>query len=148
MNSLDDRCCEFQDTRKKVVTEENKRKHIGNNPEAKEIARYRVDGCLQKDPSSRCDFLLLLTEDRRAVLIELKGSDVNHGFGQLLASCNFLTEKLPGYRFQARLISSKNPSPKLRLSNEKKLRDRLKKLNGDFREEDLRKQSRKLEETL
>ena len=67
----------------KIKIEENKRKAIFENPQRQAIEVSRVDGCLIKS-GIRCDNLV--SDESVSVLIELKGSDVNHACNQLFTA--------------------------------------------------------------
>lgn len=67
-----------------VQVEENKRKATFRNPDRSPYSVARVDNCLITD-GQRCDYMVS-HDGVCSVLIELKGTDVEHACKQLLAS--------------------------------------------------------------
>lgn len=144
MGNLDVECRDINDRRKKVVSKEKSRSHIGLNPQSKLIQRYKVDGCLLDVSQSKCDYLLLV--DETAYYIELKGSDREKGCHQLLETIHVLQRRIQKETTEARLVVSRSPKPKVPGLNERRLRVLLKKLNGAG--EYLRIQSQSMTEDL
>ena len=67
-----------------VKVEENKRKAVFKNSDCEVFKISKIDGCLITD-GPRADYLV--TKDKCcSVLIELKGTDVNHACEQLFSS--------------------------------------------------------------
>jgi hypothetical protein len=92
----------------KIKVEENKRKAIFNNPLNELYEVSIVDGCLVKE-GIRCDSLVT-KKDCLSVLIELKGTNVQHACNQLFAAVshpnvNPLIDKKVGFL----VICSKYP---------------------------------------
>lgn len=134
-----DDCIDILDNRKTIVTEENGRKHILNNPEGRRICRYRVDGCLISE-GNKCDFMVVVhtlkeSDGLEAIfLVELKGSDLVHAIRQIDHVVEYLASKhLIVNSVQARIILSKTPGPAINSSHEIKLKKKLKNLGGNLR---------------
>ena len=71
-------------THSRIKVEENKRKAIFRNPQNDVYKVSVIDGCLVKD-GVRSDFLVS-KPDTASVIVELKGTDVEHACDQLFAS--------------------------------------------------------------
>lgn len=76
--------CTTNVTHSNVKVEENRRKAVFKNPQQKNYTVSKIDDCLITQ-GLRCDYLISETDDA-SVLIELKGTDVDHACEQLLAS--------------------------------------------------------------
>lgn len=55
------------------------------NPNRKEFHCVEVDNCLEFS-GKKCDWLLIISNSFSAIFFELKGSDINHAFKQLINS--------------------------------------------------------------
>ena len=100
---------------KSFVSEENRRKHIGDNPNGSYCRRYRVDGHILKDADGKkCDFLLVNDAGKDAYFIELKGSEIDDAPKQIEAAIDALKDSLPGYFFFQRIICSKAGTHKMK----------------------------------
>lgn len=128
---FDKECLEFYDRRKMASVEELGKELRVENESEKEIAVYRVDGCLIQQ-NQCCDYLLLIIEDKCAYFIKLKGSHIEKAIKQLNASIDKFYPKLSTYKINAWIISSKARTPALRSSHMIKLKQRLKKLKGSL----------------
>ena len=71
------------------------------------VTQYQIDGCVIRDTGARCDFLLMNEDKRNAYLIELKGSDIEHGIEQLEATAKRLRKELSPYALKYRLVHSR-----------------------------------------
>jgi hypothetical protein len=142
-------CNEFCDTRRTVVVRDtrNPQEYRVTNSSSKELCKIRVDGCLIK-AGKKCDYLILSCEDKLAFFVELKGQDLIEALGQIDASITRLIPKMPDFKFYARIVLNKNPTPDINSSVEIKLKKRLKKLNGDNSLELIKYKSRVLEESV
>ena len=60
-----------------IISEENGRKHIGENPTGYQVTHYRVDGVIFVNETA-CDYILINEDESKkiAYLIELKGCRV------------------------------------------------------------------------
>lgn len=91
-----------------IVSKEQGRVHRANNPQGRsKVSHYRIDGYVIQGGTIRCDFLLMNDDSADAYLIELKGSDIEHGLEQLEATALYLQAELNGYRVKYRLIHSR-----------------------------------------
>ena len=74
-----------------IVSKEQGRVHRANNPQGRsKVSHYRIDGYVIQGGTIRCDFLLMNDDSADAYLIELKGSDIEHGLEQLEATALYL----------------------------------------------------------
>lgn len=112
---------------KTVAAEEGKVFRIANKSK-KAICRVRIDGCLIKSKSTKkCDFLFKVCESERYLLVELKGSNVEDGFAQLISTFRHLKDKLgvePGH-VEGFIVSTRVPRAanlKVRRSKEQTLK--------------------------
>lgn len=106
LNNYDSICGE----RQSIIVSRDKhqrREHRANNNRGCRVYQYKVDGVIIKDSSLKCDFLLLNDDYPAAYLIELKGSDIEHGIEQLEATKQFLQRELSGYPIRFRLVYSR-----------------------------------------
>src|SRR4051812_27602069 len=71
-------------THSSVKVEENKSRAVFSNPDRREYAVTKIDGCLVTE-GRRADYVVT-KEERVSVLVELKGVDVSHACDQLFAS--------------------------------------------------------------
>ena len=97
----------------KTVAKEKKKEFRIENKSHKTICRVQVDGCLIDDRSTkRCDFLFKICETERYVLVELKGSNVEDAFPQLINTHRYLREKLniTTEQCEAVIVSTRVPS--------------------------------------
>lgn len=101
-------------TQSKFVSEENKRRHIGNNKNRLHCRRYRVDGyILTAQDGKKCDYLLLNDDGKDAYFIELKGSLIDDAPEQIDATIEALKDSLEDYYFFRRIICSKAGTHKM-----------------------------------
>ncbi|MCO6492422.1 MAG: hypothetical protein J5I98_28655 [Phaeodactylibacter sp.] len=145
---FDDNSCEkFSDKRKIISLEETKGiKYKGINDNRKKVTCIRVDGCIIVETDKKCDFLLLECQTKTAFFIELKGSDLIKAVRQVRHTIEVILPKLQENNFSrvnARIILSRDPTPKIKSNEIKYLEQLLKKLRGN-----LKKQSRLLEEKI
>lgn len=146
----ENKCTRYCDRRQEVVVEENKITYKLINPSKKEVCKIRVDDCLIKDNQKKCDYLILCCTDQVAILVELKGGNIEDAFPQLDGAINFLLPHLKDFKLCVRIIGSKVRTPALQSTAEKKLRKKLKTLNQRYSQKisDYLLSSVKLEEKL
>lgn len=84
-----------------------RREHRANNENRKRVRHYKIDGCVIRDDSTRCDYLLINEDQRYAYLIELKGSDIEHALEQLETTAVRLRTDLQVYTVKFRLVYSR-----------------------------------------
>ena len=124
------------DDRRIVVLKEPResRQYRMENPTAKELVAYRIDGGLiGSNDVLKCDNGIY-TEEDALYLIELKGADYIHALEQLLSTISILLERpqIKVSRLNARIVLSKVRVPDIIPSQEKKLLAQVRKRNGDF----------------
>jgi hypothetical protein len=125
-------CTEFCDDRAIIVAKDqgNKQEYRASNKRKRHCCKIRIDDCFIKK-GERCDFMMGLNcADKTAYFIELKGSDLVKSFRQINAAVDKLLNQLYSFKIYARSIISKAASPALDSTEEKKLRKKLKKING------------------
>lgn len=99
------------------VSEENKRRHVGENPDKLFCRLYKVDGyILASQTGKRCDYLLVNDEGKDAYFVELKGVHIDDAIEQIDATIEALENSLVGYFFFRRIICSKAGTHKLKSS--------------------------------
>lgn len=146
----ENQCTRYCDWRQEVVAKENKTTYKLINLSKKEVCKIRVDDCLIKDNQKKCDYLILSCTDQVAILVELKGGNIEDAFPQLDGAINFLLPYLKDFKLCVRIIGSKVRTPALQSTAEKKLRKKLKTLNQRYSQKisDYLLSSVKLEEKL
>lgn len=142
-------CKEFCDQRKTVVVRDtaNRQEYRVSNISSKELCKIKVDGCLIKE-GEKCDYLILDCQDKLAFFVELKGQDLVKALGQIDTSISRLIPEMLDFKFYARIVLNKNPTPDINSSIEIKLKKRLKKLNSDNSLELIKYKSKVLEESI
>lgn len=108
-------------TDSKVLVEENGKKAVFLNTSRKKFLRVQIDGCLIRNATA-CDWLVVMAKNG-AVLVELKGKDVEHALIQLEATMKHIvgTNKYPS-RIAALVVCSgvpKHPSFDTKLQRSK-----------------------------
>lgn len=103
-----------------VVCKEKGRKYVLNNISEKYIRKIHVDGNLIKT-GVRCDYAVDIFDGESVYLIELKGSDKEHAFEQLLATLDFFQKNYETKKYFCRAVLSRTRSPNLIGKNEKLL---------------------------
>lgn len=85
-------CSEVSNNPVVVVSECGRRFEI-RNPNRETINKVKVDGCLIDDHRERCDYLFEIgSACYCAVYVELKGSDIDKAFNQLIATLGYLSQ--------------------------------------------------------
>jgi hypothetical protein len=84
---IDKRCIEVVRHRK-IKVEENGKSAVVLNPKAEKFIRVQVDGCAQTD-GIKADWAI--ERARAAVIVELKGGNVQHGADQVLSTARHWT---------------------------------------------------------
>ncbi len=101
---------------------ENKKSYYAKNENRLVGCRLQIDGKLYTTDSQKCDFGLLL-EDNRFYLIECKGIDLNHALDQLLTTSELLKKDYQGcnFDFYYRIVAKKGfPTASTKLQNFKR----------------------------
>lgn len=130
---------------KKVISikELGKEYRLTNTSECM-VLKTHVDGDLYTDADGKkCDYMLSSKVFETAILIELKGSDVEKAAEQLLSTYAELKVKYGYSRYYGRIIPSKVPAPDLKKNGYKRLSGLLKMAGGN-----LKVKEKKLEESL
>ncbi len=131
------------DTRSRVLFEENKMKYIGNNPQRKQVQRYDIDGGMFNSERKKCDKALVIPDDKTTYFIELKGCDLKKAATQISETITILREKISGHTVHGRIICSRIPKPDIRSTQVVKLQQELLRYNGK-----LEKNSKVIEENI
>jgi hypothetical protein len=106
------------DTRQSVNFDENGRKYQGNNKGSKRVIRYQIDGYILNDSDDeKCDNAFLLPDEKKAYLIELKGSDLKKAADQIYTTLERLKNHLTNCNVHGRIVCSHIPKPDLRSTN-------------------------------
>jgi hypothetical protein len=91
--------------RKLIVCEEKRSKITFHNVTGETVAKIRVDGCVIPDNTvKKCDCLLLYAALKKAVLVELKGREVETAIEQLSATLDNEIIKIPLAQYEKRLM--------------------------------------------
>ncbi|MBL7648079.1 MAG: hypothetical protein JNK74_17995 [Candidatus Hydrogenedentes bacterium] len=110
--NIPDECIETRNDRL-IVTEEEKRKLVIDNPAMKTVRRIAVDRCVFKGDSTskRCDYILEISVPLQSVFyLELKGSKIDHGIEQLAVTLGHFRERHGDATKKCILVASKVPS--------------------------------------
>ena len=66
-----------------------------DNPTNLDICCIKIDGCLIKGDSSKCDYLFVHSPPTKYKFVELKSkSEISHAYTQIVSSINQLSDKL------------------------------------------------------
>lgn len=117
-----------------IRDKKGKSKYCIHNPNSKQIIIYIVDGCIDLT-GKRCDYLILVKSDLKAILLELKGSHLLKAIKQISQTLEFLLCHLDGYHISGRIVLTKVHSPNLQTVDYIRLKKRFRKLGGDLRQE-------------
>lgn len=104
----------------------NKQYHKGQNVDRSYVTHYQIDGVVIKN-GSRCDFLLINEDKKRAYLIELKGSDLVKAAEQLEATEKVLKNELQEYDMRYRIVANKCKTQEIQSSAYRKYQIKWKK---------------------
>jgi hypothetical protein len=105
-------CTEIKGKRKVFTAKEEGKVYTLNNNLSLEIAKVRIDGCVFNELTKKCDWLFLV-ENKKAIFVELKGSDIKGGIKQLHATYDRLRNRLGNRIVWFRLcIGEKNSVPR------------------------------------
>lgn len=118
---------------KKIVAQEKKSKFVLNNPGGKKVCKIKYDGCYDKSKEKKCDFLLLVCEEKneKAFFIELKGQNFTQALKQIQKSIDNEIRILKGFEIHARIVVTRFNAPNYQNTPEyKKLFKMIKKTGG------------------
>ena len=137
------------DCSKDVPLREPKEKRLYRllNNSGKEIVVYKIDGgIINNDEVQKCDNGIY-TEDNLLILVELKGTDLDHALDQISSAINILLKQpsVKVERLNARIVLSKVRVPDMLSTKEKKLKQLLQKSYGGG---DYKKKSQVLVDTI
>ena len=77
-----------------VAQEKGKEFRIIKNQNQR-VCKVQVDGCLINDNNiNKCDFMFYICDTEKLLLIELKGTDIEHAVSQLIQTKGFFKQKL------------------------------------------------------
>ena len=100
--------CFDNTTVSRIKFEEKGRCAVILNPDREEYTRARVDGCLIRDALA-ADWVVT-KPDIGDVVIELKGSDVDHAIDQITATIDYwISERLRCGKLSALIVCAKYP---------------------------------------
>lgn len=134
--------------RKSIISlQVNGRKYVAQNPNGKLVHEYHdLDTRPYFQYKYPCvDYLLYIEEDQRTYLIELKGSDIEHAYEQVLSTFKVLRTKtqVSANKTKGRIVLSRVSGPDLRTGSVKKSIIECEKLGLE-----VLRQSRTLKETI
>lgn len=99
-------CLCYCDVRSIAKMQENGKKYCLHNENREKIAVFHVDGgMLDSNEIIKCDYLMIV-ENKVAVFVELKGTNLAHAFKQILNSVEELEDDLLEYALCARIVTS------------------------------------------
>lgn len=101
-----DKCSETVND--KIIKFEEKRSALRlKNPERKKVKKTRVDGCLIKGENKKCDWLA--SYENNAILIELKGQDIEYAVTQLEVTLRKIKDHYREQKILCVIVSTKVP---------------------------------------
>ena len=101
----------------------NSQCHIAHNPKKSYVTHYKIDGVVLLS-GNKCDYLVMNETEKRAFLIELKGSDLCYAAKQLENTAKSLEKSLATYALHFRIIANKCKTQEIESSEFKKSRMR------------------------
>ena len=134
MNDLNFDYCSEVTNNKKIAVSENGRKLTVNNPDQKGVIKIEVDGCLIDNDRERCDYLFEVIipdiKDKEtknietAIYVELKGSDIEKAFKQIMATLGYLVDRHRHINKECFIVASRVPKASVKTQE---LAEKLKK---------------------
>ncbi len=143
------------DKRSLIKLEENKIEYIATNTDSKTICCYKTDTGKEAHGQKMCDYALCVCsknnngiESERIILVELKGSDIEHAIKQINATIKskITDHDLNPFQVDARIVSSKVRSPNYISTSVASLKKRLRQFGE--RKGDLIIKSRQIKEKV
>lgn len=135
-NCLNGHYIHCNDNRKRCVLEETKGvKYIISNINDIEYVVLKIDnGLINTNASKQCDFAIYIPSSDTVRFIELKGSNLDDAFEQLLETINVLIAKpnISLNKLQARIVVRKAKAPAIRSLKKTKLEKIVKSFDGDL----------------
>ncbi|MGB7925595.1 MAG: hypothetical protein WCF57_20320 [Pyrinomonadaceae bacterium] len=93
-----------------IVVGEMGRQFRINNANRLLIKKVQVDGCLIDDERLRCDYLFEIEQATHCIIyLELKGSDLDHAFRQLVATMGYCGERHKSCKRVCHIVASRVP---------------------------------------
>jgi len=97
-----------KDIKKKIIAvSENTRKFEIRNDNSRSVNKVRVDGCLIDDNRERCDYLFEI--DKLVIYVELKGSDIQKAYNQLIATIGYCKRRHDKIVKECYIVASRVP---------------------------------------
>jgi hypothetical protein len=107
---MDFKTCSKVSNDHNITVEENRRKFTLKNQGGEFVRKVQVDGCLIVDARIRCDYLFEIGKKCHcAVYVELKGSDIQKAFSQLLATVGYVGYRHKNSRVICQIVASRVP---------------------------------------
>ncbi|HEY9811850.1 MAG TPA: hypothetical protein V6D13_21175 [Halomicronema sp.] len=100
--------CEELTTNKIIVLKENKSKMIFENPNQAPVRKIKVDGCVIKEESQKCDYVLI-PDYQVEIYVELKGTDIPKAIEQLESTIELLSDNPKKIRKLCFIVSTRCP---------------------------------------
>lgn len=102
--------CSTTTTDSKVVVQENKSRFEVQNNSRLTLRKVQVDGCLIKDNSQKCDWIIEVDDQvKRALYIELKGCDVDKAISQLKSTLVHTRTRYLRYKKECFAVTTRIP---------------------------------------
>ena len=102
----------------KITSPANETSHTANNPRKYAVRQYNIDDVL-KHNDSKCDYLVINDDRKRAYFIELKTeSDLEGAPGQIETTRRLLKDEasIPQYSHRLRILAKLDRIPKIKPS--------------------------------
>ena len=125
---------EFRHEQRKTVVctdKGSKVKYIYKNKSLSFLSKYKVDGGLITN-GSKCDYLLLNCNKRRAFFIELKGCNLIKAVEQIDRSVDLLKSYISEYSIFARIVLTRVNTTDLKNTKLVKLKKKVESLKGNL----------------
>jgi len=99
--------CSEEIKKKIIAVSENTRKFEIRNDNSRSVNKVRVDGCLIDDNRERCDYLFEI--DKLVIYVELKGSDIQKAYNQLIATIGYCKHRHDKSVKECYIVASRVP---------------------------------------
>ncbi len=135
------------DRRFKIVCKQKGKRYELVNNLGKLVCKVNIDSGFVK-VGEKCDYLLVICENKIAIFVELKGNHVSKACSQVLSTIEHFEEELKSSYclVYTRIVSQSVPN--IPSSNEIKLKQKLIQINKKWKEEYLVKKSKGFSELL
>lgn len=106
-------CVTGPDKRKIIVLEEKGKEYRALNNNEKNCVALQIDKGIIKNDSSKCDKGLIVIDDKKFYLVELKGVDVSTACKQLFSTYDKFSKELKSWNYEyfCRAVVANMPSP-------------------------------------